>query len=85
MAHHVGAKEKVLHGKRIYHIEHDSGWTPETESVLNVKMRAAQIPMLSFETYRSMASAINRSNRLIRINGEQWGLTKEPLKILEIR
>jgi len=80
MAHHSGVKERILpNPMRIYHIEHTSGWTPQTEFDMKERLKSLGIPMLHFPQFQSWATRMQKEKRPIVLNGENWGLGPEDL------
>jgi hypothetical protein len=82
MAHHGGAREKVLGDPmRAYHLEHQhgSGWTPEGQEALTERIAGAGIPILDKGELRRMAVQARLQGHPIIFNDESWGLAKEQL------
>jgi hypothetical protein len=81
-AHHAGYKEKVLRDPmRIYHLEHDAGWTPEIEKskVLKQRLELQGIPQLTNTQFDIWAVKMRRENKPMKFNNENWGLADDVL------
>jgi hypothetical protein len=80
MAYQHGVREKILRDpKRIYHIEHSAGWTPEGEHKMREWLKASGIPMLEFPEYESWAILMQKERRPMVFNNAEWGLASEHL------
>ncbi len=82
-AHYGGTSEVMLEDPcRIYHIEHStgSGWTPEGQEKLFERLRAKNLPFVSFGQVMTWATRMRRENRAMIFNGERWGLADESLE-----
>lgn len=82
-AHYGGTSEVMLEEPcRIYHIEHStgSGWTPEGQEKLFARLRAKNLPFVSFGQVMTWATRMRRENRAMIFNGERWGLADESLE-----
>jgi len=84
MANVAGAREVVLGGsRRIYHIEHGSGWSPgEAERVAHL-MTSLEVPILQKFQVRGWVREARRRGRPIIFNDEQWGLANDQLVEVE--
>ena len=82
MAYYLPLREVVLPDPmRIYHIEHESGWTPEaawTES-FDERLRDQGVSRLSHERLDEMALQMEEAGRPLARNEEAWGLALEDL------
>lgn len=87
-AHYGGTSEVMLEEPcRIYHIEHStgSGWTPEGQEKLYDRLRAKNLPYVSFAQVMGWANRMRREDRAIIFNGERWGLTDESIEETEVQ
>jgi hypothetical protein len=76
-AHHAGAREEVLRAPlRIFHIEHGigSGWTPEGEARLNVRIAQKGIPSITHEDALWFIAQMRSRHVPIIFNLDDWGL-----------
>jgi hypothetical protein len=76
-AHHAGAKEEVLRAPlRIFHIEHGigSGWTPEGEAQLNVRIAQKGIQSITHEDALWFIAQMRSRHVPIIFNLDDWGL-----------
>jgi hypothetical protein len=83
VAHYAGIEEKILEDPmRMYHIEHASGWTPDTErtQTLNRRLASLKIPQLSFEQFDALVKLMHQLNKPIIFNDENWGMVQETLE-----
>jgi hypothetical protein len=83
VAHYAGIEEKIFEDPmRMYHIEHASGWTPDTErtQTLNRRLASLKIPQLSFEQFDALVKLMHQLNKPIIFNDGDWGMVKEILK-----
>jgi len=86
MAYQSGLKEAVLDREaRLYHIEHSSGWTPAGEQKMYTTLRETGVPFLTFAEFRKLAAQMQKARRPLILNGEDWGLSEEKLKELDVR
>jgi hypothetical protein len=75
-----GAREVVLGGrKRLYHIEHGSGWSPEEADRLIGRMRSLGVPVLDFASYKRWIEGMRNDPAARIFNHEHWGLGLEQL------
>jgi hypothetical protein len=65
---------------RIYHIEHDSGWTPEGQTKLFEQLTAKGISFMGNEEVLAMAARMRRWAAPIIFNRDDWGLAGFTLK-----
>lgn len=80
MAYQHGVREKILRDpKRMYHIEHSAGWTPEGDRKMREWLKASGIPMLEFPEYESWAILMQKERRPMVFNNAEWGLASEHL------
>ena len=82
MAHHSGAKERILeHPLCIYHIEHKAGWTPETERdrTLKKKLSTLSIPEMPHAEFETYAIRMTATGEPIIFNDNNWGHALENL------
>jgi len=80
MAYEDGLREKILKDPlRMYHMEHDSGWTPESSGNLLNRLKETGIPFLSYEKFVRLASKMHRRKNPMVSNKEGWGLGSETL------
>jgi hypothetical protein len=87
MAYHAGIRERVLvDPMRIYHVEHTEGWSPEIErdGTLRRWLDSAGIPQLSIEQVYALSLQMQRKQRPIVFNDENWGLALENLPETQI-
>ena len=82
IAHYAGIKEIILDDPiRMYHIEHSSGWTPETErtQILNKRLASLKVPQLSGEQLDAVVQLMHQLNKPLIFNDESWGMVAESL------
>jgi len=65
----------------MYHIEHSSGWTPETErtQILNKRLASLKVPQLSGEQLDALVTLMHQTKKPLIINNEEWGLKSNML------
>jgi hypothetical protein len=64
---------------RLYHIEHESGFTPEKWSTTVENLLARGIPLLSFDELRSIDAGIRLTRGFKMFNDDDWGLVAQAL------
>lgn len=67
---------------RSYHLDHTSGWAPDTEEQLFTRIRAAGIPFLSLEEFLDIARQLHTDAReqvLKPFNEPSWGFADEAI------
>ncbi|MEX0267940.1 hypothetical protein AB3R30_02240 [Leptolyngbyaceae cyanobacterium UHCC 1019] len=82
IAHYAGIKEIILDDPmRMYHIEHTSGWTPETErtQILNKRLALLKVPQLSSEQFDALVTLMQQTKKPLIVNNEEWGLNSNVL------
>ena len=82
IAHYAGIKEIILDDPiRMYHIEHTSGWTPETErtQILNKRLALLKVPQLSSEQFDAVVQLMHQLNKPLIFNDESWGMVAASL------
>ncbi|PZV12596.1 MAG: hypothetical protein DCF22_12080 [Leptolyngbya sp.] len=82
IAHYAGIKEVILDDlMRMYHIEHTSGWTPETErtQILNKRLASLKVPQLSGEQFDAVVQLMHQLNKPLIFNDENWGMVAASL------
>jgi len=82
IAHYAGIKEIILDDPmRMYHIEHSSGWTPETErtQILNKRLASLKVPQLSGEQLDAVVQLMHQLNKPLIFNDESWGMVAASL------
>jgi hypothetical protein len=82
IAHYAGIEEIILDDPiRMYHIEHTSGWTPETErtQILNKRLALLKVPQLSSEQFDALAKLMHQLNKPLIFNDENWGMIEHCL------
>jgi hypothetical protein len=80
MAHYHRAREVVLKGKkRLYHIDHHSGWSPEGSDALAIRMRSMGVPILDYEQLCSYVRGMHEKTSPSIFNDANWGLALEDL------
>jgi hypothetical protein len=82
IAHYAGIKEIILDDPmRMYHIEHTSGWTPETErtQILNKRLALLKVPQLSSEQFDAVVKLMHQLNKPLIFNDENWGMVAASL------
>ena len=74
--------EEVVIDAPIYHIEHDSGWTPEAEKdgSLYKRLEVNKVPFLTIKELDAWISEMYRKRAPLNYNDENWGLARENLK-----
>ncbi len=79
-AYHSGAREVVLKDPmRIYHMEHEHGWSPEREDNLNKTLSNKGIRRLEHSQMEAWAIQMRRERKPIIFNEGNWGLAAEDL------
>jgi len=65
----------------MYHIEHTSGWTPETErtQILNKRLALLKVPQLSSEQFDAVVQLMHQLNKPLIFNDESWGMVAASL------
>jgi hypothetical protein len=81
IAFFAGIKEVLIEAP-IYHIEHDSGWTPEVEKdrSLYKRLEKNKVPVMTIKELDDWISEMYKSKAPIIYNDEGWGLNKIELK-----
>ena len=84
MAHHAGVRE-VMPGRRChaYHLDHESGWSPQEAIRLVRRMEDLHVPVVNHQLYTAWVATMRRQEGAIIFNGEDWGLDKEHLTEIE--
>ncbi len=79
-AHYSGLQERRLAG-RLYHLEHASGFRPDSPAVreLNARLEVAAIPQISIEQFQDWVRTMFRRQAPIVFNGSDWGFETEVL------
>jgi hypothetical protein len=77
-AHYAGFDERCLTG-RVYHLEHLSGFRPNTEAVqaLNERLDKAAVPQITMEEFRTLILTMYKLREPIIFNGPDWGFLGE--------
>jgi hypothetical protein len=80
-AHFAGVQEIIL-DYPVYHIEHDSGWTPEAEKDRSLyrNLESRKVPVMSIKELDRWIARMHRRNGPLNHNGDDWGLAQEQLK-----
>lgn len=71
-AYWAGYRERVL-TQPLYHIEHTSGFTPESWIDLEARINAAAIPQLSWDDVMAWTDEMRLKDGPIDFNDESWG------------
>lgn len=80
MAFHHGLKEETLpNDKRIYHIEHTAGWTPELEKAMHNNCKQKKIVTMSLDEMLEYTQKMARENKPLIMNSNNWGLSQNKL------
>lgn len=82
IAHYAGIEEVILEDPvRVYHVEHASGWTPQTErsQTLNKRLSSLGIPQLTMDQFSALATLMEQLGKPLIFNPEDWGMAKEVL------
>jgi hypothetical protein len=75
-----GLGEIVLKGKaRAYHIDHDSGWSPEGAEALSKRLAVLGVPVITGLPYRAYIGAMRHGDVPVIFNDDNWGLGAEVL------
>ena len=84
MAHHAGIREVML-GRRChaYHMDHESGWSPQEAVRLVRRMEDLRVPVVDRELYDGWVATMRLQGRAIIFNDEDWGLAMEGLTEVE--
>jgi len=81
LAHYGGVRQKILSNPmRIYHIEHASGFKPEGERRLTMKLKSQGLPFITLSEIEKWAMRMHKDKRPIIFNQRNWGLSNEILK-----
>ncbi len=79
-AHFGGVREEILEDPmRIYHIEHESGWTPDGQKEMYDRLEAKGVPWLEYTDVLRWARDMDRLKTPLIFNRADWGLAGEPL------
>ncbi len=79
----AGVKELVFDEPcRIYHIEHGSGWTPESQAELFARLKRKRIPYLTNNSFGRIAEAYFKGKKAPVSNPADWGFAAYTLKEL---
>jgi hypothetical protein len=74
-AYHAGYAEVMLNDPmRVFHIEHQAVWTPETEREREVRADARGVPLVGFLSLMKQFHMMRRFNVPIIFAPENWGL-----------
>lgn len=79
-AHFGGYREVAFKPPMVcYHLEHSSGsgWSPEGQTALNLRLAKAGVPQVSIEQYHKWSVQMRRDRRPIVFNDDLWGLAGE--------
>lgn len=82
MAHYLGLTEEYLGAPfRIYHIEHESGWTPEAQKngTFDSRYAAQQIQKLSDQELRQYILQMKQKRAPTLFNNSDWGWASSQL------
>lgn len=82
MAFYDGLQEEVFpNPMRIYHIEHESGWTPESnrDRAYDRRLEERGIPRILDEELNHYALQMKRLKRPLLLNPPKWGFADETL------
>jgi len=82
IAHYAGIEEVILGDPiRVYHIEHASGWTPQTErdQTLIKRLAKLKIPQLSNEQFDAIARLMEQTGKPLVVNQDDWGMATASL------
>ncbi len=87
MAHYLPLDEVVLPDPmRIYHIEHEHGWTPEAARAgYDDRLGELGILRVSDELFNDYAIQMKRAKRPLLQNAEDWGMRDQTLPEIAIR
>jgi len=83
IAHYAGIQEQILvDPMRIYHVEHASGWTPETErtQTLNQRLSRLGIPQLSMSQFDALVQLMAQLEKPLIFNNKDWGMALAELQ-----
>jgi hypothetical protein len=77
-AHYAGFAEQCLDG-RVYHLEHSSGYRPDSEAVqaLNERLDRAAVPQVTMDQFRAWILTMFRQQSPLIFNGPDWGFAGE--------
>ncbi len=81
IAFFAGIKEIMIEAP-IYHIEHDSGWSPKSEKdrSLYKRLEKNKVPVMSIKELDDWVSKMYKSKAPIIHNDDDWGLNKIELQ-----
>lgn len=77
-AHAAGYRERIL-PQPLYHIEHSSGFTPETWRDLAARISAASIRQLTWDEVVELASEMSDRGGPLDFNNDHWGFADDEL------
>ncbi len=84
MAHYSRVREKILRDPmRIYHIDHQTGWTPEMANDKTTwigRLDPDVVPQLTMDQFDSWVGEMRRKSEPLTFNSELWGLAEEDLE-----
>ena len=69
---------------RLYHLEHDLGWTPANERELYRRWKRLGVPILEFRELEILMTKMQKEKRPLTLNKKTWGLATENLPEIEI-
>ncbi len=87
VAHYAGIEETILEDPiRVYHVEHASGWTPQTErdQTLNRRLATLGIPQLTMEQFDAIARLMEQTGQPLIVNHDTWGMADNPLPEIHV-
>ena len=84
MAYHAGIRE-VMMGRRChaYHLDHESGWSPQEAIRLVRRMEDLNVPVVDHQLYNAWIETMRGQRGANIFNGEDWGLERENLPEIE--
>jgi len=80
MAYYSGLKEVILSTSMpVYHIDHSSGWTPESNDSLDARLSSVKLPKIQESELDDYAFQMHSNKAPIIFNQLNWGLVDDNL------
>jgi hypothetical protein len=74
-AYHAGFPEVILRDPlRVFHVQHQTIWTPEREEEIIARAAVRGVPILKYQTLLKYVHCMRRFNTPLVFSGENWGL-----------
>ncbi len=78
LAHYTGYRQRILRAP-VYHLEHSSGFTPETGKDLDEHLDRVAIPQITMDQFDDWVTEMYLTRGAVQFNDEAWGLVAEDL------